>query len=194
MVDFKAGDLVVMPPDYDAGGYLTYIGIALGENEAFIDGSIFDNVELKKIKNISLSHQKLQKKLQEEYLNLVEKNLSYDIESIKVGDLFVAYIYEFVYLGEYVSAITGDKYHVYLMLYVNACKDRVDKKQYRASRIFQKKLHTGSLTSNSLFRFLQNYGGLNVVKQPHSIEKVRYIGHVDLPLTSKTIKLIRNKI
>lgn len=194
MVDFKAGDLVVMPPDYDAGGYLIYIGIALGEHEAFIDGSIFDNVELKKIKNISLSHQKLQKKLQEEYLNLVEKNLSYDIESIKVGDLFVAYIYEFVYLGEYVSAITGDKYHVYLMLYVNACKDRVDKKQYRASRIFQKKLHTGSLTSNSLFRFLQNYGGLNVVEQPHSIEEVRYIGHVDLPLTSKTIKLIRNKI
>lgn len=194
MADFKAGDLVLMSPDCDAGGYLTYIGIALGENEAFIDGSIFNGVELKKIEKLSVAQQKLQKKLQEEYLNLVEKNLSYDIRSIKVGDLFVAYIYEFIYLGEHVSDFTGDKYHVYLMLYVNACKDRVEVGHYRASRIFQKKLHTGSLTSDSFLRFLQNYGGLNVVKQPHSIEEVRYIGHVDLPLTSKTIKLIRNKI
>lgn len=180
--EFSPGDLVVMLPDYEAGRYLTYSGIAIGSDTVFINNSLIHGVYLKKMENLSESNLKMQKSLQEQYVKVINQTLSYDFDEMKAGDVFSYDYVVYLYLGKYFSADNGEgkELHTYLML------DVVLKKfgsNHQAAIRFYNRLLTGSISQNYLLRYLKKYKGLNLVEEPH--KEFYYLGHYNLPISER---------
>lgn len=186
--NFGPGDLVVVHPDFDIGRYLTYIGIAIGSSEAFVNGAVLRGVELTRDVNTSEKSLKLKMNYQQRYMNMLHKTFSYDFNKIQVGDAFSYEASEYIYLGEYPKE-KDEKLHLYLMLdvYLN----RFGTNQAAAKRLHNK-LISGEVSQHYLLRYVKQYRGINFSPEIH--KDFYFVGHYNLPVSDRLKQFLSDLI